>query len=303
MRATLAVIVVLAMLLVTSLVASAYWPQDGYFEHQAQFPVLSRQSARDIDGGTALALRLENEAGVSVTARVLLPEQKERLRPIVILGGHETGSRAVELVGPRPGAAIMALDYPYQGSVKVRSVWDALGIVDDVRRASLDTPVAVSMALTWLEKQPWTRKNSVELVGVSLGVPYAATAAALDPRVAKLWLIHGAADNLRWLEVQTARRIDSRPQSLGLARFIYWVLCTPNFHTPSRAAAFSPRPVVVVGAREDERTPEEEVVALYEAALEPKRLIWTTGGHIDPDKTDLVAELLELVESSPPGGG
>jgi hypothetical protein len=39
------------------------------------------------------------------------------------------------------------------------------------------------------------------------------------------------------------------------------------------------------------------VERLYAAAGEPKELIWTEGGHINPDRPEIVRQLLEIVRS------
>ena len=42
----------------------------------------------------------------------------------------------------------------------------------------------------------------------------------------------------------------------------------------------APRPVLVIGARDDQRVPAEGVQALYDAAGDPKRIIWLGGTHL-----------------------
>ena len=288
------------LLIVIGFAVSAYWPRDAAMVREGRSPVTARVSTEALDSGQVLRIRLANQTGVAVNARVLLPSfTGDGLRPIIILGGHETGSRAVELVGVQPGIALMALDYPYDGKFEADGVLDLFWLISDARRTSLKTPAAVSMAVSWLEEQPWAQGNSVEVVGVSLGVPYAATAAALDERIAKLWLVHGAAENGPWLDINTALRIDNPLLSRTVSRLIYWTLCAPLLHAGERTQAVAPRPIVIIGARDDKRTPREAVLELYERTPHPKRLLWTDGGHIDPGRPQTIAQLLSFVENDP----
>ena len=51
-----------------------------------------------------------------------------------------------------------------------------------------------------------------------------------------------------------------------------------------------------LGAREDERTPAGQAERLYELAGEPKRLRFTDGAHIEPDRVEIIAELLAMAD-------
>ena len=283
-------------LLALLLIVPAYWPWGEYFASgRGEVSVHSQQ---DLAGGVQV-FSIRNSNGVAVKARLILPRNFEPpLRPVLILGGHETGSRAVELVGAQPGIAIMALDYPIDRAVEADGILEVLGLFPAVRRAALDTPVAVSSAVSWLEGQTWAEAGTVELVGVSLGVPFAAAAAAADHRIAKLWLVHGAADNLTWLHLNVVRRMGEGPVSRFVAQIFYWVLCAPNFDTPSSLERVSPRTVTIIGGRQDQRTPPAQVAALHRLAPEPKRLLWTSGGHVDPGELDTIRELLRLISGS-----
>jgi dienelactone hydrolase len=151
------------------------------------------------------------------------------------------------------------------------------------------------LATDWLVRQPWVDTSRLELVGVSLGTPFAAATGALDTRFRRVWLIHGGADNQAWLTQNLAREIDPPWLRSGVASLLLAIVDGGDFDTAERAASIAPRPLVVIGARNDERLEPANVEALYEAALEPKMLIWTDTPHIEPDRPEVVHELLELV--------
>ena len=58
--------------------------------------------------------------------------------------------------------------------------------------------------------------------------------------------------------------------------------------------------MIVIGARKDERTPAGQTEALYDAAGGPKRIRWTEGRHIEPDRPDIIVELLRMADEELP---
>jgi fermentation-respiration switch protein FrsA (DUF1100 family) len=192
----------------------------------------------------------------------------------------------VRLVGEPGGIAVVAVDYPYDGPDRVRGFWQGVRHAPAMRHALVDTPRALSQALDWILRQPWADPARIELVGVSLGVPFAAVAGAVDTRFTRVWLIQGAADNAAWLQASLERRI-----SVGwLRRTAAWLLHRlahgATFDTAGWVARIAPRPVVIVGALEDQRLPREQVTRLYAAAGKPRELLWVPGRHVNPASGD-----------------
>jgi hypothetical protein len=240
------------------------------------------------------SVRLVSDSGLQVSFRVVRAAGGGRLPVLLVLGGHRTGSSAVEFFGAVEHRAIVALDYPYDGPQKLHGVADWFAAIPLIRQAFLDMPPAISLVVDWLHEQPWADPEEIIMVGVSLGVPFAATAAARDRRLKGLVVIHGAADNRRWLELNIGRRMDLGPAEPAMATLAHWLAYGPVFDTARRIAAVSPRPVVIVGARNDERLPDGQTELLFEAAREPKTLRWTDGAHVDPAREDVIEELLQI---------
>jgi len=248
--------------------------------------------------GDSALLRLVSDAGLDVMIRVIRPAPTTTapLRTLLIIGGHRTGSRAVELADRPACCNIVAIDYPMDGELESDTLASMMSSVTSVRRAALDTVPAISLAVTWLEKQEWVDKQQIELVGASLGVPFATTAAALDARIDKLWLIHGAADNYAWIHYNVGLRGTGPLLQPVYTRLIYWLLYADSFDTGERIRSVAPRPVVIIGARDDERTPAGQTETLFALAGEPKELLWTDGAHIEPDRSEIVNRLLRLLQ-------
>ncbi len=246
-------------------------------------------------------ITLHSDSGLAVSLRTIRDASNhDRLPVLIVLGGHRTGSDAVELFGHVGNRAVVALDYPYDGPEKVKGIVAIARTIPLARQAFLDTPPAVSLVIDWLTEQSWVDSEQVILVGASLGVPFAAASAARDKRITGALLVHGAADNRLWIETQIARRSDHRLLHKPVSTIFHWLAYGPTFDTAMNVAAIAPRPVLIIGARNDERTPAGQIEALFAAAREPKSLRWTEGRHIEPGRSEIIADLLRIADEELP---
>lgn len=261
------------------------------------------------DGYLDESVSLLAHNGLAVAMRVRRPDSAapERLPVLLLLGGHRTGKDAVEIAGAPRGVVYAAIDYPYAGSQRFDGIWEILRAIPAIQQAFLDTPPALSLALDWLLAQPWADPARTELVGVSLGVPFTTTAGALDERFRRVWLIHGAGDNRAWLDHNLREDFPGERLRDVMTEVFYTLIYGETFHTARRLREIPPRPAVVIAAREDERLPPEALTPLPAiAAREPAvDLLWTEGLHIEPDRPEVVRQLLDLVlvrvREEPPG--
>jgi len=260
---------------------------------------IAETTATAPDGYVDETLSLTADTGLGVELRVRRPEAApgERVPVLLLLGGHRTGKDAVELAGAPDGIAYAAIDYPYEGSHRLRGLSQILRAIPDIQQAFLDTPPALSLALDWLLAQPWADPARTELVGVSLGVPFAAAAGALDERFRRVWLIHGAGDNRAWLKHNLREDFPVDWRRAVMTEFFYTLIYAESFRTARWVEAIPPRPAVIIAAREDERLPPEALEPLPAiAAREPAvDLLWTEGLHIEPDRPEVIRQLLDLV--------
>lgn len=276
----------------------SHLPRDDWFtQRQGRLVEASAERSVTPHGQLTEKVVLTSDSGLEVLLRLIRDEEPQSERPVlVVLGGHRTGSDAVDLFGDVGDRVVIGVDYPYDGPEKVRGLRQVLGTIPLARRAMLDTVPAVSLALDWIRSQPWADADRVIVVGASLGVPFAATAAARDERIRGAMLVHGAADNRLWIEAQLARRVETQALHYPLSVLLHWLAYGPALDTSERIGAIAPRPVVIIGARNDERTPAGQTELLYELAGEPKRLRFTDGAHIEPDRSEIIEALLGIAE-------
>jgi len=273
-------------------------PRDDYFEkRQGLVETVAIESSITRYGQLSESVRLTSDSGLRVSFRILREEGARGPQPmLIVLGGHRTGMDAVDLFGDVSGRTIVGVDYPYDGPEKAKGAIAIAKAIPLARQAFLDTVPAVSLVLDWLLEQGWVDRQRVILVGASLGVPFAATVASRDQRVTGLILVHGAADNRAWMEAQVARRIETEFLHYPLSTVLNWLAYGPVFDTSKHVATISPRPVLIIGAREDERTPAGQSELLFEAAGNPRRLRFTEGQHIQPNRKGIIDELLRITD-------
>jgi dienelactone hydrolase len=250
-------------------------------------------------------VRLRAESGLEVELTVKRPVsvgQKQTRRPLaIVLGGHRRGRNAVQFIPDAGGMIVAALSYPYAGEPRP----DALEFVRDIpniRQAFLDTPPAIMLALDYLLMQSVVAPGWIELVGVSLGGPFATIAAALDQRISRVWVVHGSAGSYGPLEVSMRREIPV-PGIRHAAAALSALIINPSMAPEHWAYRVAPRPFVMVNARSDERMPRKLVERLFDGAREPKTMVWLPGGHVRSNAAvlkPLVDTVVAMMAQNPP---
>lgn len=246
-----------------------------------------------VDGESRRDLELRCSCGRVTRLAVRFPAAGERLPLALMLGGRETGRRAVDLVPSLHGWAVAALDYPDPGPIDPGTL-GAVRALPRVRAALRHVVPALHLALEALLQDPRIDPRHVELVGVSLGSIFVIPEAVRNRRVRRLWLMDGAGDLPALLRHALEPEIPSRPLRDLSARLIYQLAYGPRFEPERWLPQFAPREVVLVNARDDRRLPVRSVLALQQAAREPKRIIWLEGGHVRPSRVDELRALAEV---------
>ena len=254
------------------------------------------ESAPTYDRGYELRqVRLTATSGLTVelTTRRSLADSARRLPLLVILGGHHTGREAVRLLGDSRGTLVAALSYPYGGDLRPDAA-TFLRQIPAIRKAFLDTPPALILALDHLLQRPDIDSAHVEAVGVSLGAPFVCIAGALDARYTRVWVLHGSGGSFAPLEMAMRRTIHLAPLRYPAAAIADIIIAGPRLAPERWAPRIAPRPFMMVAAEGDERLPRASIEALYRSAGEPKELIWMRGEHIHAD-TATVRKLADIV--------
>jgi hypothetical protein len=224
-----------------------------------------------------------------------LPHERLPHSPLlVILGGQETGRAAVEVIPDTRGVVVAALSYPF-GTVPHRDGLQLAFALGRIQRGILDTPPAVLLAIDYLLARPDLEIEQVELAGISFGAYLAAVPAALDPRVKRLWLIHGSGDPAAVLEAGLRKRIPWSVLRQGLASLLATVAAAHHLSPEYWVARIAPRSLVVVNARADTALPPNAVRVLHESLAPPYEVLWTPGDHVHPKRPETIRAITDML--------
>jgi dienelactone hydrolase len=211
-----------------------------------------------------------------------------------MLVGKGTGREAVRLIEDTRGIVLAGVDYPYDGDPKPKGL-DLLRHLPAMQKALIDTPPAVLLAIDYLAKQPYVDPERIELVGVSLGAFVASVPGALEPRIRRVWLIHGAGEPSRVLAHGLRNYVPFTPARRALGHLLGVVTCSHHLGPELWVGRISPRPVIVINAPDDDALPASSIEALHRALGDPHEIVWMPGGHVLPHRADLVEAIANRV--------
>ena len=217
----------------------------------------------------------------------------DRVRPhpaVLILGGKGTGQDAARLSGDIDDVVVAALSYPFAGDPSVKGLRAVLQL-PQIQRAVLDTVPAILLAVDYLLEQPYVDASRLELAGVSLGAFLVSPAAVLDERIRRVWIVHGAGNPAEVIEYELRDNVRTRPLRRMLASLITFLAAGQYLAPEHWVGRISPRPVIAINARDDERLPRVSVDALHAALKAPCEIIWVEGPHVQPNRPEIIETL------------
>ncbi len=270
-------------------------PVPGFAARQGELQSFEVTSRQELEDSVLTEIALRSSSGLRVELALRRPHNPLPTRPIlVMIAGQEAGRDAVMMFPATHGVAVAALSYLYEGSRKFSRLGLALDL-HKVQRAILDTPPAVMLANEYLLQHAELDSDNLELVGVSFGAFLAAAPAALDSRVRRLWLIHGAGDPAGVIERGLEKNIPLAPLRTLVARFLAAAWGSRYLSSEKWVERVAPRPVIVINDRADDDLPAEAVRALHDALGEPSEVIWTEGGHLHPKRPETIIKVIDIM--------
>jgi dienelactone hydrolase len=243
----------------------------------------------------------DEEPSVRFEAFLVVPQGPEApFTSFVLAGGLRTGREAVRFITDRPAMARRAVylvtDYPYEGP-RTFSGLQFLYWLPEIRQALFDAVEAIRLCVDVLVSEPAADPDRIVLLGASFGAFYAVDAGGLDERPAAViafmgggglaglldWnLREGGYTGSRWLSAPAAWLTSLTIRPLEPVRLV---------------GRIAPRPYVQINATGDSRIPEESALKLFEAASEPKRLVWMQTRHVLPHLEEIIQEMFEIAMS------
>jgi hypothetical protein len=228
--------------------------------------------------------------GETATGRLLRPRHGEGPFPAVLLNdGRELNSAALEYLPPEFGdIVVLSLDYPEALPYEFDPI-TVLPQTNEVRRELRRIPRLFSLGGAYLAQRTDVDRSRVAMVVTSFAVPFGVIAAAGDPRFRNVGLIYGAGDLGAVLEAN----LSLEPRFLRSVAARLMLDLYGEFEPTRYVAGIAPRPLVMVNGSDDPQMPVPAVQALYDAAREPKTLIWLKTGHLMPTDSALIRMLVD----------
>ena len=230
-----------------------------------------------------------NDQGFAVNCGMLVPKKGSGPYPaIIVLGGKATGKYAVDYAINIKEVIVVAVDYPYEA----RPSYTLLQFAQDVpaiRTALLDMVPSVMLLTDYL----WQRKDvdttKVVLLGYSFGAPLVPAVLAHDKRAAVAALVYGGGD-LRSLITHNVRRYEGylTSEAVGLLGGLLLRPLEPLRYIGS----VTPKPLIMINGLQDEQIPRRNARILYDAASEPKKLIWLESMHVRTENVELTRKIV-----------
>ena len=281
--------------LVWSVLPDSSDPSDEFYQRKGLLQSVDIESEWQEGDSIFRRITLHSNSGLKVNMTTRLPQKHTAQgHPLVlILGGIRTGRDAVHQVSQQQPIILAAISYP--GHDK----WAQEGMkridVRQYQQTVRDTAPAILLALDYLLAQESADKQQVELVGISLGAFFVSIPAALDRRVTRTWLVHGAGEP----EKVIAHKLKGRIKNALLRKLVAWasarLIAVESLRPENWLWRISPRKLVFINAKDDEAMPLTSVAAMHRSASQPYEVIWTEGQHITTDRTEVVQGLVNLI--------
>lgn len=269
----------------------SYRDYEDYFRSQ-QGSLVSVIGHKDSVSGKHY-LTLTSTSGLTVDCGLLIPSDASRRYPaIILLGGKATGKHAINYAFDIDNSIILALDYPYEprehynlGTI----LWD----IPDVRKALINMVPASMLAVDYLFQRKDVDTNKIIILGYSFGAPFVPVISSLDKRIAIAAMVYGGGDLTSMIR-HNVKRFEGMLFSEFIAR-IGGLLLHP-LEPMNYADKISPTPLVMINGLNDEQIPRYNTELFFNAAKEPKKLIWLDSQHVNPNNTELTRKIIDTLK-------
>jgi hypothetical protein len=237
-------------------------------------------------------LTLASNSGLIVECGLLTPLKEGRYPVVIVLGGKATGKYAIDYALDIEDVHIVAVDYPYD-PLPSYSIFSFLSEVPAIRTALLDMVPSVTLLMDYLSTRTDADTTRIIVLGYSFGAPLVPVITAHDRRPAFAAMVFGGGD-LNGLIRHNVRRYESQAAS-ELVALLGGLLLRPL--EPLRYAnRISPIPLLMINGTDDERIPRINTEQLYDAASEPKKIVWLESAHVRKENVELTKAIISVLK-------
>lgn len=287
-------LVILLAVLVAAVWYASTRDYTGYFRERKGTLKTVQEEKSESKGEFARSwLTLKSSSGLIVNCGILVPAEKGKAFPaIILLGGKATGKYAIDYVLDIQKVIIVAVDYPYEPRESY-TVWNFLLDVPAIRRTLIDMVPAVMLAIDYLWQRSDVDTTRIVMLGYSFGAPFVPCIMANDRRPAVAAMVYGGGD-LRSLIGYNVERHEGRAAGVAVG-MLSGLLLRPI--EPLRfAPLISPKPLIMINGTHDEQVPRYNAELLFAAAREPKKQVWLESKHVNPVNVELTKQIVATLK-------
>ncbi len=241
------------------------------FEYDAECPLEYEEHTCEMQNGVNVCeISYASPHGGRVSALLLVPEHDPPLAGILFMhpGGTDKYAFLKEAsIYSKGGCVALLIDAPYARQ-PIRPVFSFTERDrDDLIQAAVDLRRGVDLLL----KRADVDADRIGAIGFSYGSSVVAMLAGAEARI-KAYILWASSSNLTdFLRGQAKSNPEDR-----IKVFLEAMKVIDPIHHVGLAA---PSSLLFQNGRHDKSTPEKDVIALYEAAKEPKKMAWYDAGH------------------------
>jgi hypothetical protein len=270
---------------------SYYNLRDGFLDRKGEVESMRLIPAEESPRTKTFDFTLTSSSGDSITGRIRYPKGEGEFPAALLCVGLETGKEVIAMIEGQERVILMAVDYPFEGDWDF-SGWRAVTTTFRLRSMAFRTVPLLLNCLDWLFTQKEVKKKDVTVGAVSFGVFTAVPPAVIDQRVCRLVIVQ-AGGSLSTVIAHNARRWGS-PLPDWLSGWLGGAILS-QFEPTKFIRYLSPRELLMINGEEDSFFPRESAEALYEAALDPKEIVWRKSPHVMPGEKERIKELTNIV--------
>lgn len=270
---------------------SSYQTIKDYYQISGGLPAYQQISNDEIiyDHYKIRIIKLAVKNLPEVTFVLKLPLKWNKPLPaIVLFSGYQTGAQAIQLVDVPDSVAYVGFEYPWPLDISDQSAhwdWKRIEVI----------PVLMAMTLVWLNHQDFIDHQKISVVNVSFGnlfFPLAQRILGDQGFYPKATVFgYGGVGISEIIGNHFINKINSF--ELEMLKIMIknqtWMI-EPQYHLPHLRGPF-----LVVNGEDDNVFPRKSRQQLVNALSVAPKVVSLPGGHIQPDRPDLIQNFMKEV--------
>ncbi len=250
----------------------------------------------DREGYRRVQLNFAGVDGHRIPTVLTLPKEGKGPHPCLIFL-HGIGQKKEfidEIAAPfvKEGYAMATFDQYTRGERRLDDANGAQELLALRRRGAL-TVLETRRLVDYLETRDDIAADRIYLLGASFGAVTGSTAVAFEPRIAATVLCYGGGDLPKLFASDVATEMAGAWMA-PLKHVLSWLMAPAD--PVHYAAQISPRPILCQNGKGDTVVPAVAGQALFDAAKDPKEIIWYESDHIGLDEKHVWVVLNDAIK-------